>query len=76
MNQQKSFQAGEKVKGLYYGQAYTGTVDYTRPNLLNPSRIHYIVLDAPINEFGTDRDRIIISTGNSKSDYLNTIEAA
>ena len=76
MNQQKPFQVGDKVKGVYYGQPYTGTVEYARPHTLNQSYKHHIVLDASITVFSAERDRIIVSIWEPNGDSGNTIEAA
>lgn len=75
MQTQKPFQVGDKVKGVYFGQAYTGTVDYARPHTMNQSYKHHIVLDQFITVFGAQRDRIIVSIWESRESG-NTIEAA
>lgn len=76
MEQQKPFSVGARVKGLYFNQPYTGTVDYARPHTINQSYKHYIVLDAPITVFSAQRDRIIVSIWEPNGDSGNTIEAA
>ena len=76
MEQQKPFSVGDKVRGVYYGQAYTGTVEYARPHTINLSYKHHIVLDEPITVFSAERDRIIVSIWEPNGDSGNTIEAA
>lgn len=76
MNQtQKPFNIGDRVKGVYYGQQYIGTVDYARPHTMNQSYKHHIVLDEPITVFSEARDRIIVSIWEP-TESGNTIEAA
>ena len=66
----KIYQVGEKVKGQYYGEKYTGVVEYGRPHTMNDSYLHFVKLDAPIIVFGAQRDGIVITSGEE-----NTIEA-
>jgi hypothetical protein len=58
---QKVFQVGERVKGIYHGAAYVGTVAHTRAHTLNQSYKHYIDLDSPIVVHGATRTEIIVS---------------
>lgn len=74
MNQQKPFNVGDRVKGVYHGQQYTGTVDHARPHTMNLSYKHYIALDAPIVVYSDTRDRIIVAIWES-TESGNTIEA-
>jgi hypothetical protein len=71
---QKPFSIGDRVQGVYYGQAYTGTVDYARPHTMNQSYKHHIVLDITITVFGAIRERIIVSIWEPRESG-NTIEA-
>lgn len=73
MNQQV-FAEGKQVKGVYHGQMYTGTVEYSRPHTMNMSYMHHILLDKPISVYGDVRDRIIVSVWEPR-DSGNTIEA-
>ena len=75
MQNQKPFQVGDKVKGVYHGQQYTGTVEYARPHTMNQSYKHHIVLDAPIMVYSDTRERIIVSIWEPRESG-NTIEAA
>lgn len=75
MKKQKPFNVGERVKGMYFNQTYTGTVEYARPHTMNLSYKHYIELDCPITVFGAKRDRIIVSIWEPNGDSGNTIEA-
>jgi hypothetical protein len=75
MEQQKPFAVGDKVKGVYHGQPYTGTVEYARPHTMNMSYKHHIVLDNPITVYSATRDRIIVSIWEPRESH-NTIEAA
>jgi hypothetical protein len=70
----KPFSVGDKVQGVYYGQPYTGMVDYARPHTMNQSYKHHIVLDEPITVFKATRDRIIVSIWDP-TESCNTIEA-
>ena len=45
MTKQQPFNVGDKVKGVYHGQPYTGTVEYARAHTMNLSYLHHIVLD-------------------------------
>lgn len=74
MSAQRPFRVGERVQGVYYGQPYTGTVEYARPHTMNQSYKHHIVLDSPITVFGATRDRIIVSIWEPRESH-NTIEA-
>lgn len=74
MQNQKPFQVGDKVKGVYHGQQYTGTVEYARPHTMNQSYKHHIVLDAPIMVYSDTRERIIVSIWEPRESG-NTIEA-
>lgn len=71
---QKPFCIGDKVQGVYYGQTYTGIVDYARPHTMNQSYKHHIALDKPITAFNATRDRIIISIWET-TESGNTIKA-
>jgi len=73
--QQAPFSIGSKVKGVYHGQAYTGTVEHARPHTMNQSYKHHIVLDAPITVYSDVRDRIIVSIWETRESG-NTINAA
>lgn len=75
MDQQQPFNVGDKVKGVYHGQAYTGTVEYARPHTMNQSYKHHIVLDEPITVYSAQRDRIIVSIWEPRESG-NTIHAA
>lgn len=75
MTHQAPFSVGTKVKGVYYGQAYTGTVEYARPHTMNQSYKHHIVLDTPITVFSDTRERIIVSIWETRESG-NTILAA
>lgn len=75
MSTQKPFAVGERVKGVYYGQPYMGTVEYARPHTMNQSYKHHIALDMPITVFSAERDRIIVSIWEPNGDSGNTIEA-
>lgn len=74
MSKQKPFSVGDRVKGVYFGQAYTGTVEYARPHTMNLSYKHHIALDSLITVFGAKRDRIIVSIWEPNGDSGNTIE--
>ena len=74
MSAQRPFRVDERVQGVYYGQPYTGTVEYARPHTMNQSYKHHIVLDSPITVFGATRDRIIVSIWEPRESQ-NTIEA-
>lgn len=76
MEQQKPFSVGEKVKGVYFGQPYTGVVTHARPHTMNMSYKHHIELDSPVTVFGAQRDSIIVSIWEPKGDCGNTIHAA
>jgi hypothetical protein len=76
MTEQKPFSIGDKVKGLYFGKEYTGTVTYARPHTMNQSYKHYIELDTPITVFSAQRDSIIVSIWEPNGDSGNTINAA
>ena len=76
MTQQTPFSIGDKVKGVYFGQEYAGTVTYARPHTMNQSYKHYIELDAPITVFSDTRERIIVSIWEPNGDSGNTILAA
>lgn len=75
MTNQKPFAVGDRVKGVYHGQPYTGTVEYARPHTMNMSYKHHIVLDSPITVFSAIRERIIVSIWEPR-ESSNTIEAA
>jgi hypothetical protein len=75
MEKQKPFKVGDKVKGVYYGQPYTGTVSYARPHTMNLSYMHHIDLEQPIMVFSAERDSIIVSIWEPNGDSGNTIEA-
>ena len=75
MNNQKPFQVGDRVKGVYHGQPYTGTVEYARPHTMNQSYKHHIVLDDAITVYSARRDRIIVSIWEP-TESGNTITAA
>lgn len=75
MTHQAPFSVGTKVKGVYHGQAYTGTVEYARPHTMNQSYKHHIVLDTPITVFSDIRERIIVSIWETRESG-NTILAA
>lgn len=75
MTEQKPFNVGDRVKGVYFGKEYTGTVEYARPHTMNMSYKHHIVLDAPITVFSAERDRIIVSIWEPNGDSGNTIHA-
>jgi hypothetical protein len=68
-NQITICEVGDKVKGTYYGQEYTGVVDHARFHTINDSFMHSVALDQPIEVFSMSRRGIIIS-----SDTENTIE--
>ena len=75
MDKQKPFQVGDRVKGVYHGQQYTGTVEYARAHTMNLSYLHHIVLDDIITVYSAPRDRIIVAIwGPTESG--NTIQAA
>jgi hypothetical protein len=74
MEYQKPFSVGDKVKGVYHGQKYTGVVSYARPHTMNQSYMHHIDLDAPITVYSDVRDRIIVSIW-APTESGNTIEA-
>jgi hypothetical protein len=74
MTKQKPFNVGDKVQGVYHGQAYTGTVEYARCHTMNLSYMHYIVLDNPITVYSATRDRVIVSIWEPQESG-NTIEA-
>lgn len=74
MTAQKPFSVGDKVKGVYHGQPYMGTVEYARPHTMNQSYKHHIVLDTPITVYSAERDRIIVSIWEPRESH-NTIEA-
>lgn len=69
-NSVKIFREGNKVKGRYYEQPYTGVVFYARPHTMNDSFMHFINLDMPIEVFGNERNSIVVQTHSE-----NTIEA-
>ena len=71
---QKPFSVGDRVCGVYYGQPYTGTVEYARPHTMNQSYKHHIVLDAPITVYSALRERIIVAIWEP-TESGNTIEA-
>jgi hypothetical protein len=75
MEKQQPFSVGDRVKGVYHGQAYTGTVEYARAHTLNLSYLHHIVLDQPIEVYSDVRDRIIVSIWEPRESG-NTIHAA
>lgn len=75
MEKQHPFSVGDKVKGVYHGQEYTGTVEYARPHTMNLSYKHHIVLDKPITVYGDIRERIIVSIWEPRESG-NTIFAA
>ena len=75
MEKQQPFSVGDRVKGVYHGQAYTGTVEYARAHTLNLSYLHHIVLDQPIEVYSDVRDRIIVSIWEPRESG-NTIQAA
>ena len=75
MTKQTPFNVGDKVQGVYHGQAYTGTVEYARPHTMNLSYMHHIALDAPITVYSDVRDRIIVSIWEPRESG-NTINAA
>jgi hypothetical protein len=62
-------EVGQKVKGIYYGQEYTGFVNYCRPHTINDSFMHFVTLDNPIEVYGNSRNQVVVS-----SDSENTIE--
>ena len=64
-----------KVKGVYFGQPYVGTVEYARPHTMNMSYKHHIVLDKPIVVFGDTRERVLVSIWEPRESG-NAIEAA
>jgi len=74
MEKQKPFAVGDKVKGVYHGQAYTGVVEYARPHTMNMSYMHHIVLDEIITVYSAPRDRIIVSIWEP-TESGNTIHA-
>jgi len=74
MSTQKPFEIGAKVKGVYHGQPYVGTVEYARPHTMNQSYKHHIVLDSPISVYSATRERIIVSIWEPRESE-NTIEA-
>lgn len=74
MEQQKPFSVGDRVKGVYHGQQYTGTVEYARPHTMNQSYKHHIVLDTPITVYGDTRERIIVAIWEPRESG-NTITA-
>jgi hypothetical protein len=73
MDKQKPFSVGDKVKGVYHGQPYSGTVEYARAHTMNMSYMHHIALDNPITVYSDTRDRIIVSIWEP-SESGNTIE--
>jgi len=75
MNQtiERTYAVGERVKGVYHGQQYVGTVEYARPHTMNQSYKHHIVLDQPITVYSATRDRIIVSVWEPNESY-NTIQ--
>lgn len=75
MQNQKPFSVGDKVKGVYHGQPYVGTVEYARAHTMNLSYLHHIVLDQEITVYSAPRDRIIVSIWEPRESG-NTIEAA
>lgn len=74
MEKQKPFAVGDKVKGVYHGQTYTGVVEYARPHTMNMSYMHHIVLDEIITVYSAPRDRIIVSIWEP-TESGNTIHA-
>ncbi len=74
MTQQKPFSVGDKVKGVYHGQPYSGVVSYARPHTMNQSYKHHIALDKPITVYSTERNSIIVSIWEP-TESGNTIEA-
>lgn len=74
MTNQKPFAVGDKVKGVYHGQQYTGVVEYARPHTMNMSYKHHIALDQPITVYSATRERIIVSIWEPTESH-NTIEA-
>ena len=75
MSTQQPFAVGAKVKGVYFGQPYVGTVEYARPHTMNLSYQHHIVLDEPIVVFGDTRERVLVSIWEPRESG-NAIEAA
>ena len=75
MEKQQHFSVGDRVQGVYHGQAYTGTVEYARAHTMNLSYLHHIVLDQPIEVYSDVRDRIIVSIWEPRESG-NTINAA
>lgn len=59
--EQRIFQAGEKVQGMYHGVSYAGMVAFGRVHTMNQSYKHYIDLSAPIVVHGATRTEIIVS---------------
>lgn len=64
------YEIGTKVTGEYYGEKYSGIVDYGRPHTMNDSYIHFVKLDVPITVFGAERQAVVITSGKE-----NTITA-
>ena len=75
IEKQRPFRIGERVKGVYHGQHYSGVVDFARPHTMNLSYLHYIKLDEVITVYGDPRDRILVSIWDPMESG-NTIEAA
>lgn len=58
-----------KVRGTYYGQAFTGQVVADR--LVCGSYMHFTVqLDSPITVYGEDRTRVIITSSKGEMNTL------
>jgi hypothetical protein len=64
------YEIGTKVTGEYYGEKYSGIVDYGRPHTMNDSYLHFVKLDVPITVFGAERQAVVITSGKE-----NTITA-
>lgn len=72
---QKTFQVGDRVKGLYHGLEYVGIVEHARCHTMNQSYKHYLLLDKAIEVYGDSRERIIVSVWEP-TESGNTIQAA
>lgn len=72
---ERCYAVGERVRGVYHGQHYVGTVEYARPHTMNQSYKHHIVLDSPIVVYSDTRERIIVSVWEPRESG-NTIEPA
>ena len=72
---ERCYAVGERVRGVYHGQPYVGTVEYARPHTMNQSYKPHIVLESPIVVYSDIRERIIVSVWEPRESG-NTIEPA